>query len=246
MKPVCPLAAILICSVISSAAHAVSSEESRLLGFAQHQNNNKQFDKAREQGEKAYLEEMEQWDLGRKRDLQEYRKTKKTQVMADDGPEAQADEAARKKYKENYDKVRREYIAERAKEQALERSAKGLPSEAQELGLDQERPRYDYKKRAYFGGKPGKVSAGSSFGGRGSGSGSYGGGNNNATPFPPPPTFDDFDNGYVPAPNINPDDFGDVPPPPPPPAPIPGAFDQGFGGDGIPAPPAPFPEDSDF
>ncbi|MFM6929216.1 MAG: hypothetical protein ACKOX6_12180 [Bdellovibrio sp.] len=245
MKPVCPLVAILICSVISSAAHAMGAEESRLLGFAQHQNNNKQFDKAREQGERAYLEEIEQWELERNRDLQEYRKTKKIQAIAEDGPEARADEVERKKYKENYDKVRREYIAEKAKDQALERKAKGLPTEAQELGLDQERPRYDYKKRAYFGGKPGRNSLTPSSGG-GRGSGNYGGGNNNATPFPPPPTFDDFDNGYVPAPNISPEDFGDVPPPPPPPAPIPGAFDPAFGADGIPVPPAPFPEDSDF
>ncbi|MGE5085177.1 MAG: hypothetical protein ACM3MG_02690 [Bacillota bacterium] len=245
MKSVSPFVAILFCSVVSSAAHAVSSEEIRLLGFAEHQKNNKQFDKAREQGEKAYLEETEQWELGRNRDLQEYRKTKKSQAMADDGPEARADEVERKKYQENYDKVRREYVLEKSKDQALERSAKGLPTEAQELGLDQERPRYDYKKRAYFGAKPGKRVPSPSSGG-GSGSGSVGGGNNNATPFPQPPAFDDFDNGYVPAPNISPEDFGDVPPPPPPPAPIPGTFDNGFGGEGVPAPPAPFPEESDF
>lgn len=244
MKSVRPLAAILILSVISTSAHAISAEEERLRGFAEHQKNNVQFDKAREQGEKAYFEEQEQWDLSRNRDLQDYRKTKKNQAMADNGPEAREDELEKKKYQQSYDKARREYISGKTKDEILERRDKNLPTEAQELGLDQTRPRYDYKKRAYFGGKSKVKSSGSSFGGSSNGGSSFGGG---GTSFPPPPTFDDFDNGYVPAPNISPDDFGDVPPPPPPPAPMPGGFDPGFGGDGIPVPPAPpFPEDSDF
>jgi hypothetical protein len=116
------------------------------------------------------------------------------------------------------------------------------------LGLDTERPRYDYRKRAMFGAKQ-KLGSSASSGPSGSGSTPSFGGRGS---LPPPPTFDDIsgaDNGYVPAPNM--DDFGDIPPPPPPPPPM---YDGGTpdfgggtgGGDFIPPPPNNFPEDNDF
>ncbi|MBO9668699.1 MAG: hypothetical protein J7501_18010 [Bdellovibrio sp.] len=237
MTPARQLLLILSLSTATSLSHAMNADEERLRGFAEHQKNNMQFEKAREQGERAYLEESEQWELAKKRDEEAYRKLKNAGGMSDDGPEAREDEAVKRKYKADYDKVRREYVEMKAHEEKLERRDKGLPTEMQELGLDDKRPRFDYVKRRDFGGKGGISSRGGSFNGssggfsRGSGTPSSGG-----TSFPPPPSFDDFDSGYVPAPNISPDDFGDVPPPPPPPQALPGGFDSG---DYIPPPPAP-------
>lgn len=237
------LAATLVSSFAGAAN--VISEKDRLTGFAEHQNKFKQFDKAREQGERAYLEEEEQWEHQKNRDLADYKKNKKAILMPEDGPEAQADAAAKKRYEKEQEEARKSYAENKVVIEPLDRQALNLPSEARELGLESDRPRYDYKKRALYGASPryGKVtpSYGSS---SGSSSPSFSGSSSN---FPPPPTFDDFgDGGYVPAPNM-PDDFGDIPPPPPPPPPPFGDDFGGFGsGTDFPPPPPPpvFNEDS--
>lgn len=230
-------------SALSSEVFAVGADETRLLGFAEHQKNGKQFDKARVQGERGYLEGAEQWEEQRHRELEGYKKSKKAKLMNDDGPEAHADEVAKKALNAEYEQTRLAWIAKKNQEDRMSRADKNLPTEAQELGLDMERPRYEYRKRAAFGAKPkfgSAVSAGSS------GSSGHSGG----TSFPPPPTFDDFSgggSGYVPAPNM--DDFGDVPPPPPPPPPGFGDdFGGGYGNDFTPPPPPPppFGDDGDF
>lgn len=232
---------LMLLTSISRAGYAAGKEETRLRGFAEHQNENEQFDKARQRGERAFYEELDQWEAQRHRQLDDYKKTKKEKEMTDDGPEFRADAAAKKEVAKDYEKTRKAYSLEKANEEKLSREDKKLPTEAQELGLDSERPRYDYRKRAAFGAKP---KFGSNAGSSSGSSPSFGGGN-----FPPPPTFDDFSGGgggYVPAPNL-PEDFGDVPPPPPPPPP------PGFGGDdafpndfSAPPPPPPFGEEGEF
>lgn len=218
---------IFIVSALSQQSFAAGAEEERLSGFAKHQSNNKQFDKARAQGERAFLEEVEQWESQRQRQAEAYRKTKKVGQMPDDGPEANADAADKKKIATQYEQTRRQYVEQKLKtEETLSREAKHLPSEAQELGIDSLRPRYDYKKRSLYGAKPKYGAEKGNLSSAGSGSSSGGSGS-----FPPPPSFDDFSgssgNGYVPAPNL-PQDFGDIPPPPPPPPPP--AFGDDFGG----------------
>lgn len=228
-------------------AGAQISEKERLSGFAEHQKNQERFDEARLKGERAYFEEEEQWENQKNRTLEGYKKTKKQAVVHDDGPEAKADAAAKIEYAKKYEEDRRAYAKKRSRQDVVVHEDLNLPTEAQELGLNEERPRYDYRKRAMFGGQPkyGKVTGGSSSsagGGSGRGSISPGG-----TSFPPPPTFDDFggaDGGYVPAPSM-PDDFGDIPPPPPPPMPM----GDDFGGEGMdfpPPPPPPFNDDGGF
>lgn len=217
------------------------TEVERLTGFAQHQNDNVKFDKAREQGERAYLESEEQWENLKARELSEYKKQAKDRAMSDDGPEFQQDTLQKKAQEKVYEENRDAYLRDRAQKRSLDRKALNLPSEEQELGLDQERPRYDYRKRATFGATPklGKstLTPGRS-GGSGS-SGSYGGGGGSPS-FPPPPTFDDFqDGGYIPAPTLDNDYMGDIPPPPPPPPPF--GMDGGFNGDGGEFPPPPPP-----
>ncbi|MNL11530.1 hypothetical protein D3C87_1323700 [compost metagenome] len=215
-----------------------SKEEVRLDGFAQHQKNGKQFENARSQGEKAYLEEQEQWELSRQRTLEDYKKKKASQVMEDEGPEYQADQVTKQNWDKNREIERQKYAARRH-EEILDRKAKGLPSEEVELDIAEERPRYDYRKRASFGAsKGGKSSSASSPSSPSSGAPWTGGGGSN---FPTPPPFDDFGGeGYVPAQNA-PDDFGDIPPPPPPPP----VFDEGFDGPN-PIPPPTFDDGGDF
>lgn len=249
MNPPGRLTLFIAATLLSSLASAQSAEESRLRGFAQHQKEQSRFEKAREQGERAYLEEVEQWENEKERQLDSYKRGRKKIEMPDDGPEARADAAAKKKLEQDYEESRRDYMAKRVKRTELPREALNLPSEKVELGLIEERPRYDYRKRATFGAKPkyGKSASGSS----GGSSGSFGG--SSSPSFPPSPVFDDFggDGGYVPAPNL-PEDFGDVPPPPPPPPPPFGDdFGGGFGGDMgdgdfPPPPPPPFEGENNF
>lgn len=237
----------ILCLVILGAGlplRAQVSEKERLSGFAEHQKNQKQFDKARQQGERGYLEEEEQWENQKNRNLEAYKKEKKAEIMNEDSPEAKADAAEKRQYEQKQEKERRDYVAEKAHQETLSRETAGLPSEAQELGLEELRPRYDYKKRALYGAQPkyGRSSGSSGFAGSSGSSPSFGGGSSSS--FPPPPTFDDFPEGggYVPAPNM-PEDYGDVPPPPPPPPP-PFGDDYGggaFGGSDFPPPPPPPP-----
>ena len=245
MRPKTKLfAALSFCALfgVTFSSLAEVAELTRLKGYDEQRREGRQFDKARESGEKAFLEEEEQRAEARNRAIAEHRKTQKTSQMSDDGPEAKADAQSKALFQAEREKNRKEY----SRDQEFDRSKyPGLVTEAQELGLDEIRPRFDFKKRMAT-----KKSGGSSSSGGSSGSGFSRGA---APGFPPPPTtFDDFgtpDGGFVPAPNV-PDDFGDIPPPPPPPPPP--VFDEGFGGgtdfgnDFIPPPPPPFESDGTF
>lgn len=240
------LFAISFVSLLSLQARAQEqdTEQERLTGFAKHQKDNIQYGKAREQGERAYLEEEEQWENKKERELQEYKKQAKKQVIKDEGPEFKEDAAQKKKLEAEYEKNKEIYAKNRAKRKEFDRNAAHLPTEAQELGLDQDRPRYDYRKRASFGATPKYGKNASSSSGRSSGgsSGSFGGGGGSAPSFPPPPSFDDFnDGGYMPAPTLDNNEYmGDIPPPPPPPPPF-GGDGGGFSGEGGDFPPPPPP-----
>lgn len=226
-------------------ATARNTEIDRLSGFAKHQKENQQYDKARQQGERAYLEEEEQWENKKLRELEEYKKQSKKRLMSEEGPEAKEDAAQKKKLQLQREEDKEAYVQERKTKKSFDRQALGLPSEMKELGLDQERPRYDYRRRASFGATPryGKNLPSSS-----GSSGGYSGGGSSGGSFPPPPTFDDFqDGGYLPAPTLNDDYMGDIPPPPPPPS----FGDSNFSGEGSdfpppPPPPPTFGDDPDF
>ena len=240
MKPVKNKLSLILIALAPSLLLAQSREEVRLDGFAQHQKNNKQFENARSQGEKAYLEEQEQWELSRQRSLEDYKKKKAAQVMTDEGPEYQADQLTKKAWDKNREIEREKYAAKRH-EEVLNRKAKGLPSEEEELGIAEERPRYDYRKRASFGASKTSKSSAASSPSMPSGGAPWTGGGGSS--FPPPPPFDDFGNeGFTPAHN-GPDDFGDIPPPPPPP---PVFEDGGFDGGPGPIPPPTFDDGGDF
>jgi uncharacterized membrane protein YgcG len=231
---------LLILSLTLSAtlAHAADADEERLTGFAEHQSKFKRFDEARETAKRAFLEEQEQWDAEKERELAEYKKNKpkSAPVMDDNSAEYHEWEKKKKAEQAQYEETRQAYSVEAHKRQSLDRKAKGLPTLAQELGIDEDRPRFDFAKRNFGTKTAGTGGSSSGSFGRGGG-GSSSGGNSS---FPPPPTFDDFQDGYVPAPNISPEDFGDVPPPPPPPM-APNFDNGGFsnGSEFIPPPPPP-------
>lgn len=237
---------ILFPLLVSSLASAQVSEKERLSGFAEHQKNQIRFDEARRSGLKGFYEESEQWENQKNRALEAYRKTKKQEVLSEEGPEAKADAAEKKLYAEQYEESRRTYTSKRTHQDVVVRESQDLPTEAEELGLTEVRPRYEYRKRVMFGGQP-KYAGKATSSGSSRSSISPGG-----SSFPPPPTFDDFggnNGGYVPAPNM-PEDFGDIPPPPPPPMPSGDDF-GGFGAESSdfpppPPPPPPFNEDGAF
>lgn len=235
------LLAFISVSVISVVGYATGSEELRLRGFAEHQKEIQQFDRARQGGHRSHYQKLNQWEIARKQNLDQYKKEKKENKMTEDSPEAMADAAVKQAYEEQRQKSFETHQAQQEKE-VVDRRKKNLPSEEEEFGLDKQRPRYDYKKRTLYGGEPKyrRESMGTSFGGGRDSSGgtSFGDGySGGSVDFPPPP--EDFgDGGYVPPPVV--DEFGESPPP----------YDETYGNgeyENFPPPPPPPPpfEDGD-
>lgn len=224
--------------VFHSQVFAQSEEVIRRQGFAEHQKDAKQFDKARESGEQAYYEEQQIWELSKNRDLEEFKRQKKSVDMADDGPEAKKDALEKQEYEREYEKTRKAYAAQlEKKSNELAKQLGTLQSEETEYGLNEDRPRFDYKKRQMFGGKPVyKKGFGSSSGSSGGASGGFSP-SSGGDSFPPPPSFDDFSNDGFPSPSG--DDFsGEIPAP----VPVPSFEDEGnFNENDFPPPPPPPP-----
>jgi hypothetical protein len=235
---------VLIIGVLAAPRSLAQSEEARREGFYQQQKANKEFDQEREAGLRDYLKEQADWHEQRKKDIQADKKRKTLESPVEGGPEYKADRKEKKADLEAYELQRKAYIKEKksseaknAKEQK-KRDAWAL----EEYGLDKERPRFDIAKRKFFGGKSmGTAGRPGSSGGSASGGGPS---------FPPPPSFEDFNDGYVPPPFPPPEAFdspaesfsppppymgegggdfdgGYFPPPPPPPPPIPAPMDGG-------------------
>lgn len=217
---------------------AAKQEKIRKDGFKDHNQFNDQFDRIRQRSEAAHIEDYLKWEELRSEALLEYKREKsrkKKPVIVENESDSDANYREYLKDQEKelkaYDQTRQRYIAAR---QRLRGENHPLTPE-KELGLDVQRPRYDYKKRALYGApqKLGKSQNWTTSGG-GSSGGSF------APPPPPPPSFP-TDFGAPPPPdNFNPDmdpsqQFQDnfAPPPPPPMDPA-----TSF--------PAPFPEGGDF
>ncbi|MBC7742209.1 MAG: hypothetical protein H7061_08430 [Bdellovibrionaceae bacterium] len=214
----------------------------RLKSLKSERANKKIYENEREKGLGTFLEEQEKWDLLREKGVAEYRKRKKVESPQEGGPEYKADQLKKKIAEEKFEKSRR--ILVNTKQKVFSQNKDLISSlEADELGLDRKRPRYDLRKRGQNkwvkNGASGRPSSGNSSSGPG------------YSPPPPAPVFDDF-----PPPPIS--DFQNAPPmidgfeeiPPPPPPPVyesfgnqPGGFDPGFSE--FPPPPPP-PPDFDF
>ncbi len=207
----------------------------RLKSLKGEKSNQKVFDSQREKGLGNFLEEQEKWDLLRERGAAEYRKQKKQISPQDFGPEHQADIKEKQRRAESMERSRQ--IQVRTRNKVFSENKELISKlESEELGLNQNRPRYDLRKRGqnrWVKNASPSSKAGSSP-------------NYSA---PPPPVFDDFPPPaveYQPIPQPM-EGFEEIPPPPPPVFESygsPGGFDTGFGE--VPPPPPPPPPDYDF
>ena len=204
----------------------------RRKAFSQHTDENKIYDQEREKGLALFLEEEERWNRLREKETREHKKTRPT-AIDEFGHEYQAD----LKQKENADKQReldRQRHVRTKSNLFIEFEDKIPQTEERELGLAQNRPRYELRKRA----KNKWVNSGKTLqGGASSSSGS--------SPFDSPSIPQPSPGDFVSPPMDT--NFEDIPPPPPP---IPydnfdqgnaGGFDSGFGD--VPPPPPPPPND---
>lgn len=242
--------ALTLCGAMVPFAASADEETEivRLGGFAEHQSSETKFERLRRRGETEYLEEAEQWEREKDRNLAEYKKQKAAGIkkQSEDGADAKVDTKAKQDWERDYDKSRQDYAK---KQRSFDRTKhKELVTENEELDLTAQRPRYDYKKRALYGAPLKYGKAGSMPRASGSSSG-FSPPSPSTAPFGsnpnfPPPQYDDFGDGYIPPPTLG-DGFGDdLPPPPPPPvAPI-----EDFGNSDMmippPPPPPPFMDES--
>lgn len=197
-----------------------SWEEERLKGFHPHHQEQRLFDRERQKGERAYLEQQELWERERRAALEEHRKRNRKQTIRDDGPEYQEFLRKQAEQRRQAEEIRQSYSRKKAAVQS--RQSRNLPvTPAEELGLNQERPRFDVSKRVLYGAPSKFATGGSSSGGGFSGRSadrnrfqSSGDGNPGFNPgedFPPPIQ----DGDILPPPTFD-DSMGDFPPPPPP------------------------------
>jgi len=222
--------------LLSSLKIEANHNVNRLKSLKEEKKNNKVYEEQREKGLGQYLEEQENWEQLREKGLSEYRKQKKGLSPAEDGPEFNVYVRERAQQREKAEKNREVQV--RTRNQMLNQNSQTISKlEEEELGLTENRPRFELR----FRGKNKWVKGGAS-GGRASSPGSYSGGGDSDFPPPPPPI------DYTPAPPPA-DAYEDIPPPPPPPpgydygAAVP--YDAGYGD--IPPPPPPPPAvDYDF
>lgn len=198
---------------------------SRREGFRQQRQEQLDYDFERENGLDAYLEEQEQWERKRLLAIEEH-KNAKQEISEIRGHEAFNDYLRQRTDEfENYQETLVHYMAQKRLQ------AKQAPSdlsEMEEYGLYNQLPRYDYKKRALYGGHPnykggasGSKGPFNDFGGGSTSSPNMGSGG--FSPSPSQPDNNDFFEPPPPPPPMPAFDENDFPPPPPPPA----AFDEG-------------------
>lgn len=241
---------ILICLLLLAAAggiHAAGVDEQLLKSlnsdaghdqfrssqFRKDRDAKKIYDNEREKELALFLEQQEKWELVRERGLTEYRNRKQDKSPTDDGPEYKEDLKLKLADEKKKEAARITVVQTRNRVNA-KNSSGSSQQELEELNLEQNRPRFDRRKRGKNKWVKGTPAANSS---AGSGGGFA----------PPPAAFDDFPSqpDFMPMPAV--DGFEEIPPPPPPPVNFDGSlgygsgFDPGFGD--LPPPPPPLLDD---
>lgn len=205
-------------------------ESNRRKAFKEYEDEKKKSEKEQNKGLSLWLEEQEQWDLSREKAVFEYKKNRR-ETPGEGSPEHLADIAEKERAQRVIEDGRKQHIEIKRKILAQYQPL-NVTSEEEELGIYNNRPRYDLRKR---GKNKWTSKGGTSLGGSSSGS-SSGGFQSDFNDFPPPPP-PDFN-------TVPQDSFDDFPPPPPPATDFgnaPGTFDSGFGDAPIPPPPPPPP-----
>jgi hypothetical protein len=223
-----------------STGAATHPEVVRVLGFEEHQQQKKQNNQELERGLRLHLESLEIQAREYEKARREYQAEKRSEVPPEKQP-------SYREHVESRDEQRKERflaVQEQRRIKAEERRLlKNIHLDgSRELGLPENRPRYEIDKRALYGAEPKFSRSKEVFPGGGGytppannnfGSGS---GSGNQDVFPPPAPFDDF----PPPPTFPEGDF-DLPPPPPMDA---DPMMPGGGEDFFPPPPPPAFDDN--
>lgn len=229
--------------LLKSLKSEASYDQKRREHFNEDRLAKKIFSHEREKGLASFLEDQEKWDLIREKGLAEYRKQKQTRSPVEGGPEYLEDQKRKNIENKKMERARELTVSIRDQILSKENPNSRTEEEMEELGLLQNRPRFDLRKR----GKNHWIKKGT-----------MGENLNKSTSdssgfSPPPPAFDDYpiQPDYIPAPI---EGFEEIPPPPPPPInfdgggmngfPYNGNIDSGFGEP--PPPPPPPPPFDDF
>lgn len=196
----------------------VFTEEQRLMGFAQHNQVNRDSDQVRESGVNVVKKERVEWSEHLRSAIQEYRdwKARQAQSLDEKSPEYKEEKQNQRRKIKEHEEFQAEYVKERNRQLAKRNSNVRL-TEEHEYHLDDLVVRADIKNRALYGGKVSWMKAAkSSAGSSGSSSGSRGGSTQSSPDFAPPPPASgpDFYEPEVPPPPPEPGTFDDAIPPP--------------------------------
>ncbi len=211
-------------------------ELERVRGFDDYKMQRQMNDREREKGLALHLERIEMERREYEAALQEHRKVKRKEKPLESTPSYKENVRDRERDKQRRIAEQEEFIADKKVERRRLNQAK--INKLEELGLPEDRPRFDIKKRTLYGAASPFDKAPPSTGGGGSNSFAPSDG---GFPMPPPAQFDEF----PPPPTFPGDDNFDLPPPPPPPMP----YDEGMGMNNPPFdefPPPPPPPGDDF
>jgi len=221
---------VILAIALSVKAREVDSKEDieRLSGFAQHQADQKKFEKERLSDLHQVRASEKAWGHQRDETLIEYQREKKKQqaTLADTSHEYREDLREKLQFIDQEIKSRREYVQKRDQVRHEEKTEIHL-TEAQELGLDPSPDRVDWKRRHFFA-ETGKALGGKAGGGASPSTENFSGGAGRPSGVPPPP----------------PPEFYESEPPPP----VPPIYDPGMpqgGGFDDPMPPPIF-DDPEF
>ncbi|HRO66417.1 MAG TPA: hypothetical protein PL182_02510, partial [Pseudobdellovibrionaceae bacterium] len=197
MRRHCLAFLLLVPSLVWADPVPPSWDENRRSGFQEHQDQQKVFDRERAKGERAFIEEQEEWERQRQASIAEYKKEKKLASPAENGPEHREYLKEVEAEKKEREKTTHDYA--RLKEAMAKRTGKRVSlTEEEELGIPEKRPRYDVGKRVLYG-APSKFATGGTSGG------SFGGSRPNNR-FTPPAAFGG-NNGAEVAPPMQEGDF---------------------------------------
>ncbi len=186
-------------------------EVERARGFQEYLDQKRKLMNAQDQGLQIYLESLEIQARDYEKARIEYQAQKKSEIKPELSSEYQEHVDDRQAARDEKDLLELNYRKERLEEARILNQIR--LNKMAELGLPENRPRYEFEKRSLYGGKPQFSRSKDPFPSLPSAPG-FGSGSSPfpppQEPFPPAAPFDDF-----PPPPAFPDDNFDLPPPPP-------------------------------
>ncbi len=189
----------------------VFTDEERLMGFAQHNLRNKKYEEDREASSGEIKKKREAWEKDLADSVADYKawKSRQKEALDESSEEYFNDLNSKKRFDQDLEKERQEYVADRNQRRAQKKATIKL-SEEKEYGLDQNPERVEFRKRElYFSDRAKRWEKKS---GMNSGLGSGSGGSGSMDFSAPPPEYNP-PTSQPPAPEFF---EPEIPPPPPP------------------------------